>query len=93
MARIAKEITALDLRRRFGEIMDEVRYRKEPYIVKKNGRPMIVLLDIEAFQASKEERQQDAFIEEYSRERIDEFLSEDKLDQATRKRVRRWLHQ
>jgi prevent-host-death family protein len=53
---MAKEITALELRNRFGAIMEEVRYRKEPYIVKRNGRPMIVLVDIEAYQASEAQR-------------------------------------
>ena len=70
---MAKEINALELRKRFGEIMEEVRYRKEPYIVKRNGRPMIVLLDIEAYQASKEHVEEEAFIEEYTEERIKEF--------------------
>ena len=88
---MAKEINALDLRKHFGEIMEEVRYRKEPYIVKRNGRPMIVLLDIEAYRASKEQREEEAFIEEYSAERIKEFLSEDKLDQTTRKHVRKLI--
>ena len=29
---MAKEITALELRKHFGAIIEEVRYRKEPYI-------------------------------------------------------------
>jgi prevent-host-death family protein len=88
---MAKEISALDLRKRFGAIMDEVRYRREPYIVKKNGRPMMVLLDVEAYKGLKEGLQEEAFIEEYSRERMAEFLREDKLDRATRTRIRKWL--
>lgn len=77
-----KEISALDLRKRFGEIMDEVRYRKEPCVVKKNGRPVIVLLDIEAYRATRENFEDEAFIEEYTNERIQEFLGEDRLDHA-----------
>ena len=88
---MAKEITALELRRRFGEVMEEVRYRKEPYIVKRNGRPMIVLLDIEAYEATKASRQEDAFIEEYSAERIGEFLKTDQVDRRTREQVRKLL--
>lgn len=86
-----KEINALDLRKRFGEIMDEVRYRKEPCVIKKNGRPVIVLLDIEMYRASQEHFQDEAFIEEYSEERIKEFLSEDKLDQTTARTVQKSL--
>lgn len=52
---MAKEISALELRQRFGEVMEEVRYRKEPCIVKRNGRRMIVLLDIEAYEALKDQ--------------------------------------
>lgn len=86
-----KEINALDLRRKFGEIMDEVRYRKEPFIVKKNGRAVIVLMDIDAFRAAQEYLQDEAFIEMYTKERIKEFLTEDKLDSATQERARKKL--
>ena len=88
---MAKEISALDLRKHFGQIMEEVRYRKEPYIVKRNGRPMIVLLDIEAYEASRARLHEEAFIEEYSEERVAEFLREDRLDSATLKRARKLL--
>ena len=89
---MAKEINALELRKRFGEIMEEVRYQKEPYIVKRNGRAMIVLIDIEAYEASKARFQDEAFIENYTDERVQEFLSEDKLDSKTREKVRHRLH-
>lgn len=88
---MAKEITALELRKRFGEIMEEVRYRKEPYIVKRNGRPMIVLMDIEAYQTVQERQREDAFIEDYTQERIQEFLKEDRLDQATKAKASKLL--
>lgn len=84
-----KEISALELRNRFGEIMEEVRYRKEPYIVKRNGRPMIVLLDIESYEKAKAQLEDEAFIEEYTKERMQEFLKEDKLDRQTLRKARR----
>ncbi len=87
-----KEINAFDLRKRFGEVMDEVRYRKEPCVVKKNGRPIIVLIDIDAFRASQDNLQDEAFIEEYSEERVKEFLAEDKLDKATLQAARKKAH-
>ena len=86
-----KEITALALRQRFGEVMDEVRYRKEPYVVTRNGRPLIVLLDIEAFRALEAKQQEEAFIEEYTDERIAEFLKEDRVDVQTARSVRNLL--
>lgn len=84
-----KEISALELRNRFGEIMEEVRYRKEPYIVKRNGRPMIVLLDIESYEKAKTQLEDEGFIEEYTKERMQEFLKEDKLDRQTLRKARR----
>lgn len=87
-----KEINALELRQHFGEIMDEVRYHKEPYIVKKNGRPAMVLLDIEAYKASKERFEEEVFVEEYSEERIEEFMKEDSLDKSTRTHIKKLLN-
>ena len=86
-----KEITALALRQRFGEVMDEVRYRKEPYIVTRNGRPLIVLLDVGAYQALEEKRQEEAFIEEYTDERAAELLKEDRVDAQTARSARKLL--
>ena len=86
-----KEISALELRNRFGEIMEEVRYRREPYIVKRNGRPMMVLLDIESYEKVQAQFQDEAFIEEYTEERIQEFLKEDQLDDKTFRQARRLL--
>ena len=86
-----KEITALALRQRFGEVMDEVRYRKEPYIVTRNGRPLIVLLDVGAYQALEEKRQEEAFIEEYTDERVGELLKEDQVDAKTARSARKLL--
>ncbi len=86
-----KEINALDLRKRFGEIMEEVRYRKEPYVVKRNGRAMIVLVDIETYEASKSKREEEAFIEDYSDERIAEFMKEDRLLSTTKKDIRKLI--
>ena len=86
---MAKEINALELRKHFGEIMEAVRYTKEPYIVKRNGRPMIVLLDIGVYQANQQFTPDDAFIEHYSEDRIREFLRVDKMDKATRTQARK----
>jgi len=88
---VKKEITALSLRQRFGEVMDEVRYRKEPYIVTRNGRPLIVLLDIEAFRALEQKQEEEAFLEEYTEERVAEFLKEDRLDAKTARSARKLL--
>jgi len=85
------KISALDLRKRFGEVMDGVRYRKEPLIVTKNGRPVIVMMDIELYRASRENIQDEAFIEAYTDERVKEFLAEDALDKTTAAALRKNL--
>lgn len=88
---MVKEISALELRKHFGEIVDEVRYRKEPYIVKRNGRPVLVLLDINVYQTSLEKEKDSAFIEEYTQERINEFLKEDEADASLRTQFKQSL--
>ena len=89
---MAKEISALELRQHFGEIIEEVRYRREPCIVKRNNRPMVVILDIEAYEAVKSRLEEEAFIEEYSEERIAEFLREDRLDKAAKTKAQKSLN-
>jgi prevent-host-death family protein len=84
---MTKEISSLELRSKFGEIMDRVRYEREPYIVKKNGRAMIVLIDIDAYEASRSQFEEEKFIEEYSEARIAEFLSRDHVGGETRKKI------
>ena len=88
---MAKQINALELRKHFGEILEEVRYRREPYVVTRNRRPMIVLLDIDTYEASKADLQEEAFIEEYSQERIQEFLKEDRIDPELQQKAKRLI--
>ena len=88
-----KEISALDLRKKFGEVLDEVRYKKEPCVVKKNGRAVVVIVDFEAYRASQENLRDEAFIELYTDERMKEFVNEDKMDRKTAEVVRKKLNQ
>ena len=87
------KVSALDLRKRFGEVLDRVRYRKEPLIITKNGRPMIVMIDIELYRASQDHLRDEAFIEEYSEDRIREFMKEDALDASQASTLRAKLSQ
>ena len=89
--RPVKEISSLDLRKKFGQVLDEVRYRKEPYIIKKNGRRIVVLIDIDVYNASQERLKEEAFIEEYSEERMKEFAVEDKIEKSVFDRVKKTL--
>ena len=84
---MSKEISVLKLWKHFGEVMDEVCYRKESYIVKRNGRPVVILIDFEVFRALESRKAEEAFIETYTDERIAEFLKADTVDQRTRQQV------
>ena len=45
-----KEINALELRKHFGEILDQVHAQRQTYIVTKNGRPVMALVNISVYQ-------------------------------------------
>lgn len=81
-----KEINVLELRKHLGEIIDEVRSTKENYVVTKNGRPAVILMDISLYNQLQKQTSQpapvvqdpaDEFIEIYTKERIADFLKED----------------
>lgn len=84
-------VSAFEARTRFGEILDAVRYRKEPYVVEKNGRPAAVIVDLEVYQALEALREEERYIEEYSDERLKEFLAADRLSKAETNRIKKSL--
>lgn len=86
-----RHVSAFEARTRFGEILDAVRYRKEPYIVEKNGRPAAVIVDLEAYQSLESLKEEERYIEEYAQERIKEFLAADRLPKAQAHRVKKFL--
>ncbi len=88
---MSRKVSAYQARTRFGEILDRVRYRKEPCIVEKNGRPAAVIVDLEAYRALEALREEDRYIEEYSEERIREFLAADRLSKIDSRRIRSFL--
>ena len=80
-----KEINALEVRKHFGKILDDVSVQKVTYLVTKNGRGVMVLLDVKSYEdlkAGSHAGGGDSFIETYSRERIQAFFRENKLEQA-----------
>lgn len=77
-----RHVSAYVARTRFGEILDAVRYRKEPHVVERNGKPVAVILDLEAYQSLEALREEERLIEEYSDERIQEFLAADRLPES-----------
>ena len=88
---MSRRVSAFEARTKFGEILDAVRYRKEPCVVEKNGRPAAVIVDLEAYQALESLRQEERYIEEYTEQRVKEFLKEDKVSQAQARKVGKFL--
>lgn len=86
-----KEISSVELRKKFGQVLDEVRYRKVPYLIKKNGRPVGILLDIDVYNASQGHLGEEAFIEEYTDARMKEFLEEDRLERPVIDQIKKTL--
>lgn len=51
--KVIKEITAMDARKNFGELLNEVKYLKDSIIIKKANKPIAVLIDVEFFNKIK----------------------------------------
>ncbi|MBI3332704.1 MAG: type II toxin-antitoxin system Phd/YefM family antitoxin [Candidatus Omnitrophica bacterium] len=91
MIPLERHVSAYQVRTRFGEILDAVRYRKEPVVVEKNGRPAAVIVDLEAYRALETLREEERFIEEYTDERLRGFLVADRLPKAEAAHIRKRL--
>ena len=48
-----REIAATDVRKNFGEILNEVKYRHDLVLIKKAGKPIAALIDVELFEKIK----------------------------------------
>ncbi|MBI3322627.1 MAG: type II toxin-antitoxin system Phd/YefM family antitoxin [Candidatus Omnitrophica bacterium] len=88
---MSKRVSAFEARTRFGEILDTVRYRKEPVIVERNGRPAAVIVDLESYQAMEGLKEEERFIEEYADERIKGFIAADRLSKEEAQKAKRLL--
>jgi prevent-host-death family protein len=66
---MAKELTALKIRKSLGEILEEVYYRGEEYIIKRGKKPMAVLIPVREFDNFKKQRQKDMQVFDKIRER------------------------
>ena len=56
---MAKELSALKVRSSLGEILEEVYYRGEEFIIKRGRKPMAVLVPLEVFESYKKLREAD----------------------------------
>lgn len=45
-----REITAMDARKNFGEILNGVKYRHDSVLIRKAGKPIAALIDVDLFE-------------------------------------------
>lgn len=48
-----REVTAMDARKNFGEILNEVKYRHDTVLIKKAGKPIAAIIDLDLFERIK----------------------------------------
>ena len=65
---MAKEVSALKIRGSLGELLEEVYYRGEEFIVKRGKKPMAVLIPVEEFESFKRQKEKDMEIFDMIRE-------------------------
>ena len=82
-----KSISMLDLRKKPGEVLDETFYKKYRFLVKRNKKPMAVIIPIEDFKRYFED--EDAQV--YADSDVKNFLLEDKLTSSGEKKVKNLL--
>lgn len=56
---MAKELTALKMRGNLGEVLEEVYYKGQEFIIKRGKKPMAVLISLDEFDSYKRQRRED----------------------------------
>jgi len=59
---MAKELSALKVRGKLGEILEEVYYRGEKYVIKRGKKPMAVMMPITEYESYSRQRREDMAI-------------------------------
>ena len=49
-----KHLQALQVRKRFGGIVDEVVQKREPVVIERAGRPLVVMVPFDQYQAERD---------------------------------------
>ncbi len=82
-----RNISMIDLRKSPGRVLDETFYKKSRFIVRRNKKPMAVIVPIEDYERYFE----DPDIREYSNSEIKEFMELDKLTPELAAKVKKLL--
>lgn len=54
-----KEVSAMEARQKFGELLDQIHYRDDQIIIKRADKPMAVLISIQSYQQFLKQRDKD----------------------------------
>ena len=77
----------LDLRKRPGQVLDETYYKKYRFVVRRNQKPMAVIVPVEDFERYFE----DEDIRIYTEAEIKDFIKRDKLTPQQSLKVKKLL--
>lgn len=83
-----KEVTAMEARQNFGELLNEVKYRHDNVLITKAGKPIAALINVELFEKVRKMKHQ---FENLSAElsnaykKDEESLAEREIDEALQK--------
>ena len=75
-----KRISAVEARRRFGTMLDEVKHQGTEYVIERDSRPAAVVISLEAFQRYQKARRQAFDAVEALRERFADEISTSELE-------------
>ena len=85
VSKMEKTIGAATVRRKFGQLLEEIYYRGDKIVVERRGRPMAVLVPVELFESWQEQREQFFALIEEARERnqdVDSDVLETEIEDA-----------
>ena len=74
---MAKELNALKIRQSLGEILEEVFYKGEEFIIKRGKKPMAVLIPVDEFDSYKKQREKDMQVFGRIREKAKNFTGKE----------------
>ena len=86
---MTKDLTALKMRGNLGEILEEVYYKGQEFIIKRGKKPMAVLISLDEFENLRKQRKTDMAIFDKIRSKIYSSASIKKDVEEAMKAVRK----
>ncbi|MCL4468443.1 MAG: type II toxin-antitoxin system prevent-host-death family antitoxin [Deltaproteobacteria bacterium] len=86
---MTKDLTALKMRGNLGEILEEVYYKGQEFIIKRGKKPMAVLISLDEFENLRKQRKTDMAIFDNIRSKIYSSASIKKDVEEAMKAVRK----